>query len=233
MQGLAVALAAVAAAGRRAGQRARARRSWSPPCWRSGPDVRVLQAQGVRRPPEELLSELVALRGHGTTDLAAGLREAVAPARRGGGRRAARRAALRLPAHRGRRPGHRARRDRPAARARAAGRGRGRGGGRGAGRRVVAGGPRRCAGWRRSPRRSPGSWPRPPLPDPRAICVVAPSGDRATTQTARGSARVRSIRGHHRFLSRASRRRVDRHGGHAGAGRGRRASGGARLRHPR
>jgi Mg-chelatase subunit ChlD len=38
--------------------------------------VRVLQAQGVRRPPEELLSELVALRGHGTTDLAAGLREA-------------------------------------------------------------------------------------------------------------------------------------------------------------
>ena len=36
----------------------------------------MLQAQGVRRPPEDLLSELVALRGHGTTDLAAGLREA-------------------------------------------------------------------------------------------------------------------------------------------------------------
>jgi Mg-chelatase subunit ChlD len=41
-----------------------------------GTGVRVLQAQDVRRPPEELLSELVALRGHGTTDLAAGLREA-------------------------------------------------------------------------------------------------------------------------------------------------------------
>jgi magnesium chelatase subunit D len=42
-----------------------------------GPGVRVLQPQGVRRPAEELLSDLVALRGHGTTDLAAGLREAV------------------------------------------------------------------------------------------------------------------------------------------------------------
>jgi hypothetical protein len=38
--------------------------------------VKVLQPQGVRRPPEDLLSDLVALRGHGTTDLAAGLREA-------------------------------------------------------------------------------------------------------------------------------------------------------------
>ena len=43
-----------------------------------GAGVRVLQAQGVRRPPEELLSELVALRGHGITDLAAGLRAAAA-----------------------------------------------------------------------------------------------------------------------------------------------------------
>jgi magnesium chelatase subunit D len=41
-----------------------------------GSGVRVLQAHGVRRPPEDLLSDLVALRGHGTTDLAAGLREA-------------------------------------------------------------------------------------------------------------------------------------------------------------
>ena len=30
----------------------------------------------MRRPPEDLLGELVALRGHGTTDLASGLREA-------------------------------------------------------------------------------------------------------------------------------------------------------------
>ena len=40
------------------------------------PGSKVLQAQGARRPPEELLSELVALRGHGTTDLAAALRDA-------------------------------------------------------------------------------------------------------------------------------------------------------------
>jgi magnesium chelatase subunit D len=72
MQGQAVALAAVAAAGvvLAAGD------ALVPAVVAFGTGVRLLQAQGVRRPPEELLSELVALRGHGTTDLAAGLREA-------------------------------------------------------------------------------------------------------------------------------------------------------------
>lgn len=75
MQGLAVALAAVAAAGVVV-----ANENGPPPLQPSvlafGAGVRVLQRQGVRRPPEELLADLVALRGHGTTDLAAGLREA-------------------------------------------------------------------------------------------------------------------------------------------------------------
>jgi hypothetical protein len=72
MQGQAVALAAVAAAGvvLAAGD------GLVPAVVAFGSGVRVLQAHGVRRPPEELLSDLVALRGHGTTDLAAGLREA-------------------------------------------------------------------------------------------------------------------------------------------------------------
>ncbi|MFC5234847.1 AAA family ATPase [Pseudonocardia zijingensis] len=72
MQGQAVALAAVAAAGvvLAAGD------GLVPAVVAFGTGVRVLQAHGVRRPPEELLSDLVALRGHGTTDLAAGLREA-------------------------------------------------------------------------------------------------------------------------------------------------------------
>ncbi|MEJ3654578.1 AAA family ATPase [Actinomycetes bacterium KLBMP 9759] len=74
MQGLAVALAAVAAAGVViANEDGPPRLEPSVLAFAAG--VRVLQAQGVRRPPEELLSELVALRGHGTTDLAAGLRE--------------------------------------------------------------------------------------------------------------------------------------------------------------
>lgn len=72
MQGQAVALAAVAAAGvvLAAGD------GLVPAVVAFGAGVRVLQAHGVRRPPEDLLSDLVALRGHGTTDLAAGLREA-------------------------------------------------------------------------------------------------------------------------------------------------------------
>jgi len=75
MRGLAVALAAVAAAGVIvANEAGRAKLQPSVLTFSSG--VQVLQAQGVRRPPEDLLSELVALRGHGTTDLAAGLREA-------------------------------------------------------------------------------------------------------------------------------------------------------------
>jgi uncharacterized protein with von Willebrand factor type A (vWA) domain len=40
--------------------------------------VTVLQAQGTRRPPWELVGDLVRLRGHGTTDLAAALRAAAA-----------------------------------------------------------------------------------------------------------------------------------------------------------
>ena len=75
MQGLAVALAAVAAAGVIvANEGGRERLQPSVVTFSGG--VTVLQPQGVRRPPEELLSDLVALRGHGTTDLAAGLREA-------------------------------------------------------------------------------------------------------------------------------------------------------------
>jgi Mg-chelatase subunit ChlD len=41
-------------------------------------DVTVLQAQAARRDPGELLGDLVALRGHGMTDLAAALRAAAA-----------------------------------------------------------------------------------------------------------------------------------------------------------
>ncbi|NMH76656.1 AAA domain-containing protein [Pseudonocardia xinjiangensis] len=72
MQGLAVALAAVAAAGVVVAAEGRLQ----PSVLAFGAGVRVLQAQGVRRPPEDLLSDLVALRGHGLTDLAAALREA-------------------------------------------------------------------------------------------------------------------------------------------------------------
>ena len=75
MRGLAVALAAVAAAGVIVANEA-GREKLQPSVLTFSSGVQVLQAQGVRRPPEDLLSELVALRGHGTTDLAAGLREA-------------------------------------------------------------------------------------------------------------------------------------------------------------
>ncbi|MDN5747515.1 MAG: AAA family ATPase [Pseudonocardia sp.] len=75
MQGLAVALAAVAAAGVVVANET-GPPQLQPSVLAFGAGVRVLQAQGVRRPPEELLSDLVALRGHGTTDLAGGLREA-------------------------------------------------------------------------------------------------------------------------------------------------------------
>ncbi|WP_245585638.1 AAA family ATPase [Pseudonocardia asaccharolytica] len=77
MQGLAVALAAAAAAGVvLAGETGGAKLEPGVLAFSAG--VRTLQRQGVRRPPEELISELVGLRGHGTTDLAAGLREASA-----------------------------------------------------------------------------------------------------------------------------------------------------------
>jgi Mg-chelatase subunit ChlD len=41
-------------------------------------DVRVLQAQGARRPPQDLVGDLIGLRGHGVTDLAGALRAAAA-----------------------------------------------------------------------------------------------------------------------------------------------------------
>jgi magnesium chelatase subunit D len=81
MSGLAVAVAAVAAAsvvlaaseGGWAGGR-----GLTPAIVAFSGDVTVLQAQGTRRDPAELVGELVALRGHGMTDLAAGLRAAAA-----------------------------------------------------------------------------------------------------------------------------------------------------------
>jgi magnesium chelatase subunit D len=74
MSGLAVAIAAVAgasvvlAAGRRL----------SPAILAFSQDVTVLQAQGTYRPPGELVTDLVRLRGHGVTNLARGLRAASA-----------------------------------------------------------------------------------------------------------------------------------------------------------
>jgi len=75
MEGLAVALAAVAAAGVVLANE-HGPPALEPSVLAFGAGVRVLQAQGARRAPDELLSELVALRGHGVTDLAGGLRAA-------------------------------------------------------------------------------------------------------------------------------------------------------------
>jgi magnesium chelatase subunit D len=72
MSGLAVALAAVAAAG----VVLAADRRLEPSVLAFGEEVQVLGPQGVHRPAEELVSDLVSLRGHGLTDLAAALREA-------------------------------------------------------------------------------------------------------------------------------------------------------------
>jgi len=44
-----------------------------------------LQPQGTRRPPADLVGELVGLRGHGVTDLARALREAAAQLARADG----------------------------------------------------------------------------------------------------------------------------------------------------
>ncbi len=74
MSGLAVAVAAVAAAGVVLAADDRL----DPSVLSFGADVRVLQAQGVRRPPGSLVGDLVALRGHGTTNLAAALHGAAA-----------------------------------------------------------------------------------------------------------------------------------------------------------
>jgi gas vesicle protein GvpN len=72
MSGAAVAIAAVAAASvvLAAGPRL------APAIIAFSGGVTVLQAQGTRRPPDDLVGDLVALRGHGMTDLAAALRAA-------------------------------------------------------------------------------------------------------------------------------------------------------------
>ena len=75
MQGLAVALAAVAASGVVLASSQGAAKL-EPGVLAFGSGVKVLQRQGAARPPEALVAELVGLRGHGTTDLAAALREA-------------------------------------------------------------------------------------------------------------------------------------------------------------
>jgi len=74
MSGLAVAIAAVAAASAVLAADGRL----APGIVAFGGDVTVLQAQGARREPGELVGDLVALRGHGMTDLAAALRTAAA-----------------------------------------------------------------------------------------------------------------------------------------------------------
>jgi hypothetical protein len=48
-------------------------------------EVRVLQPQGTRRPPDDLVGDLVGLRGHGVTDLARALRAAAAQLARADG----------------------------------------------------------------------------------------------------------------------------------------------------
>ena len=72
MSGLAVAIAAVAAASVVLAADGRL----SPGILAFSHDITVLQAQGTRRPHGELVGDLVALRGHGATDLAAALRAA-------------------------------------------------------------------------------------------------------------------------------------------------------------
>jgi hypothetical protein len=72
MSGLAVAIAAVAAAG----VVLAADRRLDPDVIAFGTDVMVLQARDARRAPEELVGDLIGLRGHGLTDLAGGLRAA-------------------------------------------------------------------------------------------------------------------------------------------------------------
>jgi MoxR-like ATPase len=72
MNGLAVALASVAAAG----VVLAADRRLDPSVLAFGEQVQVLCPQGIHRPAEELIGELVALRGHGMTDIASALRQA-------------------------------------------------------------------------------------------------------------------------------------------------------------
>ena len=74
MSGLAVAIAAVAAASLVLA----ADGTLAPGIAAFSGGVSVLQPAGRRRPPAELVGDLLALRGHGLTDLAAGLRAAAA-----------------------------------------------------------------------------------------------------------------------------------------------------------
>jgi magnesium chelatase subunit D len=85
MSGLGVAMAAVAAAA------VVLAADWlAPGVIAFSGDVRVLQAQGARRLPEDLVGDLIGLRGHGVTDLAGALRGAAAQlARADGGERVA------------------------------------------------------------------------------------------------------------------------------------------------
>ena len=72
MSGLAVGIAAVAGASVVLAADARL----SPGILAFSEEITVLQAQGTRRPPGELVTELVRLRGHGVTNLAGALRAA-------------------------------------------------------------------------------------------------------------------------------------------------------------
>jgi magnesium chelatase subunit D len=74
MYGLALAVAAIAAAGVILAADSRL----DPGVLAFGGTVTVLQPRGVRRPPPDVIGELLALRGHGLTDLAAALRAAAA-----------------------------------------------------------------------------------------------------------------------------------------------------------
>jgi hypothetical protein len=76
MNGLAVALAAVAAAGVVLAATGEGARKLDASVLAFDEQVRVLGPQGQARPAEALVGELVALRGHGLTDVASGLKEA-------------------------------------------------------------------------------------------------------------------------------------------------------------
>jgi magnesium chelatase subunit D len=74
MSGLALAVAAIATAGVILAADSRL----DPGVLAFGGTVTVLQPRGVRRPPADVIGELLGLRGHGLTDLAAALRAAAA-----------------------------------------------------------------------------------------------------------------------------------------------------------
>ena len=214
MEGLAVALAAVAAAGVVLANE-HGPPALEPSVLAFGAGVRVLQAAG-RAPAAggAARRSWSALRGHGITDLAAGLRGGRGAAGRGGRRRAGGGAALATACtpRATTRPSALGGIDRlhvlvPLGR-------RGGRGGRGRARR-----PRRRPGADGAPagRDRPGADPDPRAEGPRlAARVTLTAPDRRRVSLLRrdsDSARwgQRSGRGHHRLLPRPSRRRVDRH----------------------